>query len=201
MTDEQVKQVLDAYRARLEKEGYTPHQIDFDRTTASFPRSRQLEHVAWMCGEIQRALDEQADRAAAGAAHDLDVHVRTHRAIGLQHARKPVVLALPPGGEPQPAAAAVGDLADCGLRAIQGAQHLVGRAQQALARAGQDHPLARAQEQRRAQARLEVPQLVAERRLREVQRAARPGQPAERRDGAHEPQMTDFEPHSDRGPR
>ena len=64
MTDEQVKQVLDAYRARLEKEGYTPHQIDFDRTTASFPRSRQLEHVAWMCGEIQRALDE-GDRERA----------------------------------------------------------------------------------------------------------------------------------------
>ena len=31
-------------------------QIDFDRTTASFPRSRQLEHVAWMCSEIQRSL-------------------------------------------------------------------------------------------------------------------------------------------------
>ena len=57
MTDEQVKQVVTAYQARLTKEGYQPVQIDFDRTTASFPRSRQLEHVAWMCGEILRALD------------------------------------------------------------------------------------------------------------------------------------------------
>jgi hypothetical protein len=47
---------VQAYAARLSREGYQPVQIDFDRTTASFPRSRQLEHVAWMCGEIQRAL-------------------------------------------------------------------------------------------------------------------------------------------------
>ena len=56
MTDEQVKQVVTAYQARLTREGYQPVQIDFDRTTASFPRSRQLEHVAWMCGEILRSL-------------------------------------------------------------------------------------------------------------------------------------------------
>jgi hypothetical protein len=56
MTDEQVKQVVQAYAARLSREGYQPVQIDFDRTTASFPRSRQLEHVAWMCGEIERTL-------------------------------------------------------------------------------------------------------------------------------------------------
>jgi hypothetical protein len=57
MTDEQVKRVVTAYQERLTREGYQPVQIDFDRTTASFPRSRQLEHVAWMCGEILRALD------------------------------------------------------------------------------------------------------------------------------------------------
>ena len=66
MTDEQVKQVVTAYQARLTREGYQPVQIDFDRTTASFPRSRQLEHVAWMCQEILRALSagerEQAMR-------------------------------------------------------------------------------------------------------------------------------------------
>jgi hypothetical protein len=56
MTDEQVKQVVTAYQARLTREGYQAVQIDFDRTTASFPRSRQLEHVSWMCGEILTAL-------------------------------------------------------------------------------------------------------------------------------------------------
>jgi hypothetical protein len=57
VTDAQVKQVVKAYQDRLEREGYRPGQIDFDRTTASFPRSRQLEHTAWMCLEIQKALD------------------------------------------------------------------------------------------------------------------------------------------------
>jgi hypothetical protein len=56
VTDEQVKQVVASYQGRLAREGYQPHQIDFDRTTADFPRSRQLEHVAWMCGEILAAL-------------------------------------------------------------------------------------------------------------------------------------------------
>jgi hypothetical protein len=56
MTDEQVKQVAAAYQARLSKEGYQPVQIDFDRTTAAFPRSRQLEHVAWACREIPAVL-------------------------------------------------------------------------------------------------------------------------------------------------
>ncbi len=56
MTDEQVKLVVTAYQARLTREGYQPVQIDFDRTTASFPRSRQLEHVAWMCGGVLEAL-------------------------------------------------------------------------------------------------------------------------------------------------
>lgn len=64
MTDDQVKQVVQAYQARLSKEGYQPAQIDFDRTTSGFPRSRQLEHVAWMCDEIQRALAE-GDREKA----------------------------------------------------------------------------------------------------------------------------------------
>jgi hypothetical protein len=56
VTDDQVKQVVQAYQERLAREGYRPHQIDFDRTTAGFPRSRQLEHVAWMCAEVERAI-------------------------------------------------------------------------------------------------------------------------------------------------
>ncbi len=64
MTDEQVRQVVTGYLARLTREGYQPVQIDFDRTTLGFPRSRQLEHAAWMCVEVQRALDEQ-DRERA----------------------------------------------------------------------------------------------------------------------------------------
>jgi hypothetical protein len=64
MTDEQVKQVAEAYQARLTKEGYQPVQISVDRTTASFPRSRQLEHVAWACGEMVRVL-QGGDRERA----------------------------------------------------------------------------------------------------------------------------------------
>ncbi len=64
MTDAQVKQVVAGYRDRLAREGYQPVQIDFNRTTASFPKSRQLEHAAWMCGEVERALAEN-DRERA----------------------------------------------------------------------------------------------------------------------------------------
>lgn len=56
MNDEQVAQVARTYQERLSREGYEPHPIDFDRTTASFPRSRQLEHVAWLCMDLQELL-------------------------------------------------------------------------------------------------------------------------------------------------
>ncbi len=64
MTDEQVVQVVRGYQERLSREGYEPHPIDFNRTTASFPKSRQLEHVAWLCQDIQ-ALLKQGERERA----------------------------------------------------------------------------------------------------------------------------------------
>ncbi len=56
MTDEQVAQIARQYQERLTREGYEPHPIDFNRTTAAFPKSRQLEHVAWLCQDIQTLL-------------------------------------------------------------------------------------------------------------------------------------------------
>lgn len=56
MTNEQVAQVVRGYQEKLSRGGYEPHPIDFDRTTASQPKSRQLEHVAWMCVDIQALL-------------------------------------------------------------------------------------------------------------------------------------------------
>lgn len=64
MTHEQVAQVARQYQERLAREGYEPHPIDFDRTTASFPKSRQLEHVAWLCKDLQELLKAgDAERA------------------------------------------------------------------------------------------------------------------------------------------
>jgi hypothetical protein len=64
VTDEQVLQIAKDYRERLSREGYEPHPIDFDRTTADFPRSRQLEHVAWLCRDIESLL-KAGDRERA----------------------------------------------------------------------------------------------------------------------------------------
>ena len=64
MTDAQVLQVAKEYRERLSREEYEPHPIDFDRTTASFPKSRQLEHVAWLCRDIEELLTK-GDRERA----------------------------------------------------------------------------------------------------------------------------------------
>jgi hypothetical protein len=64
MTHEQVARVAKEYQERLSREGYEPHPIDFDRTTAAFPKSRQLEHVAWLCQDIQQLLKAgDAERA------------------------------------------------------------------------------------------------------------------------------------------
>ena len=64
MTDGQMSEIVRGYQERLSREGYEPHPIDFDRTTAGFPKSRQLEHVAWLCKDIQELL-KKGDRERA----------------------------------------------------------------------------------------------------------------------------------------
>ena len=64
MTDQQVLSLAKQYQERLTREGYSPHAIDFNRTTAAFPKSRQLEHVAWLCGDIEQLL-KSGDRERA----------------------------------------------------------------------------------------------------------------------------------------
>jgi hypothetical protein len=64
VTDQQVLTLAKEYRERLTKEGYEPHPIDFNRTTAGFPKSRQLEHVAWLCADIEQLM-KAGDRERA----------------------------------------------------------------------------------------------------------------------------------------
>ena len=56
MTDAQVIALAKQYQERLTREGYAPSAIDFNRTTAAFPKSRQLEHVAWLCSDIEKLM-------------------------------------------------------------------------------------------------------------------------------------------------
>ena len=69
------------------------------------------------------------------------------------------------------------------------------RREQPLAGRRQHQPLADAQEQRRAEPRLDVAQLVAERRLGEVQPIAGAGQAADVGDRGDQLQVADFEIH------
>ena len=70
------------------------------------------------------------------------------------------------------------------------------RRQQPLARRRQHQALADAQEERGAEPRLDVAQLVAERRLRQVQPVAGAGQAAHVGDRGDELQVPDFEIHA-----
>ena len=73
----------------------------------------------------------------------------------------------------------------------------VGRGrQQALAGGGQHQPLADAQEQRGAEARLDAAQLMAERRLREMELIAGARQAADLRDGGDQLQVANLKIHS-----
>ena len=78
---------------------------------------------------------------------------------------------------------------------LQAIEDVARRGQQPLARGREHEPLADAQEQRRAQARLDVAQLVAERRLREMQPIAGAREAADVGHGGDELQVPDLEIH------
>ena len=67
--------------------------------------------------------------------------------------------------------------------------------EEAFARRGQHQPLPDAQEQGRAEAGFDVAQLVAERRLGQVQLIAGAGQAADFGHGGDEPQVADLQIH------
>ena len=81
------------------------------------------------------------------------------------------------------------------LGLAQPVEDLARRREQTLAGRRQDQPLSDAEKERRAETRFDVAELMAERRLREVQRVAGAREAAAFGDGADEAQMTDFEVH------
>ena len=82
----------------------------------------------------------------------------------------------------------------CSARS-QPLEHVGRRREQPLAGRRQHQALADAQEQRGAEARLDVAQLVAERRLGQVQLIAGAGQAADVGDGGDEPEVANLEIH------
>ena len=127
---------------------------------------------------------------------DSDVDERMRPAILLQHRRQPVVARVAFGRDAQHAPAVPGQLTDRVFRLDDRRQHLVGRREQALARRRQRQPLADPKEQRGAEPRFDVAQLMAERGLREVQREAGTRQRARLGDRANQLQVPDFELHA-----
>ena len=93
------------------------------------------------------------------------------------------------------AGARLAHLADVLLGPIQPIEDIARRRQQPLAGGSQDQPLADAQEERRAQPRFDVAELVAERGLCEVEPIARAREATEFRDGRYQAEMADFEIH------
>ena len=100
------------------------------------------------------------------------------------------------GGDAQQAGAVARHLADVVLGALEPLEDVARGRQQPLARRGEHQALADPQEQRRAEPRLDVAQLMAERRLREMQPIAGARQAADVGDGGHQLQVTDLEIHA-----
>ena len=124
---------------------------------------------AWtLVAVLVGALVEGAAAMAAGAPQDLALH----------------------------AGAIAAHLPDVVLGLAEALEHILRRRQETLARGRQDEPLADPQEERGAEARFDVTQLVAERRLGEVELIPGAGQAADVRDRGHQLEVADFEIHT-----
>src|SRR5262245_16533153 len=153
-----------------------------------------LDHVV-RDTDVDRAVEEQFVDLAAGTRDDLHVHTRTRGLKTPQHLRQPVVLGIAAGGYSETARLAARETSNRNLGAFERVENFVGRTQEPLTRAREHHAFADAEKDLRAEMRLDIAQLMTERRLREVQLAPGARQSAERRHGAYEPEVPDFDIH------
>jgi hypothetical protein len=106
-----------------------------------------------------------------------------------------VVLRVAARRHPQASDTAPDKAANRVFGAFERVENFVGGTQQTLAGAREHHAFADAEKDLRAEMRFDIPQLVAERGLREMQLAPGARQPAQGRDRANEPEVPDFEIH------
>ena len=137
--------------------------------TAVFDTSRRSRTGALTIA--RSSLPASSISIGARVAVDVDPHfdARELAAVAHQQRRQPVVAGVALGGDPQHAGVLLAHPADVLFGLRQTLEDVFRRRQQPLARRRQHQPLADAEEQRRAEARFDVAQLVAERRLRQVQ--------------------------------
>ncbi len=146
-------------------------------------------------GDVERAVDEVRDGIGRGPGLDAHVDPRMALPVALEQRRQPVIARVALGGHTQQAASGAGERPHGILGPADRRQDLVGGLQHALPRRRERHPLAHAEEERRGQPRLDVPQLVAEGGLREVQRRAGACQVSLGGHGLHQAEVPDFDLH------
>ena len=126
---------------------------------------------------------------------DPDLDARKLAAIVREDGRQPVIAGVALGSDAQDAAALLSHLADLELGLLQPGEDVARRHQKPLSRRRQHEPLADAQKQRRLEPRLDVAQLMTERRLREVQPIPGAREAARVGDGRNQTEVPDFEIH------
>ena len=112
-----------------------------------------------------------------------------------QHRAEPVVAGVALRADADDAAAIAGEPPDVVFGALDLAEHAPRRLEHATAGGGEHHPAPEPHEQRRAQPRLNVAQLMAQRRLRQVQPRRRRGHAAGIGDPGDEPQVANLQIH------
>ena len=127
---------------------------------------------------------------------DPDLDARKRAAESHQQRRQPVIAGVALGGEPQHAGVLLPHPPDVVLGLRQALEDVLRGRQQPLAGRRQHEALADPQEQRRAEARLDAAQLMAERGLRQVQPVAGAREAPGLGDRGHQLQMADFEIHA-----
>ena len=182
---------------RLLREAVMTRGDEHDLVLEHLPRDQApVGHRRADDGEIDLAGQEHRDRRARRLDVDPHLDARKLAAVSHQQRRQPVIAGVALGGDPQHAGVLLPHPADVLLGLRQALEDVLRGHQQPLAGGREHQTLADAQEERRAQPRFDAAELVAERRLGQVQPVAGARQAAHVRDGGDQLQMPDFEIHT-----
>ena len=152
------------------------------------PVARGLGHD----GQVDLVGQQRRQRAPGRLDHDIEIEARMAGLEMGERRGQPVVRDVTAGRDPQ-GGSRLGLGRERLLQRRQLLQQRPGGADEARASGGGDHTLADPVEQPRAQVALQIDELVAHGRLREVQAVGGAGDAGLGGDGAHEPQVPDLE--------
>src|SRR5262249_39353910 len=145
--------------------------------------------------DVDLAGKQRLDRFARRVRNDLHLHLGTAARVLLEQRRQPVIRGIARRAEAQQSLVSIGDPLERAFGSTKDAQRPLRGTEQAIAGQRRHEPSTDAMKERRSQSALELDELMAERRLRQIEMLAGVRQRPVRGNRLDELEMLHFENH------